>query len=240
MSFRFFFIALAFFLLLPGAISAQSQDVAIVAEPISSAPPLYPGKPLVPLEGSVRVVAVADLKNASRKQIDPNSLVYAWTVDGTKILDSSGIWKEAIIVAPPLQYRVRDVSVSVMNSDGSFVGGATLSLSPMEPLVRIYENDPLLGIRYDRALSDRYAIAVESTLYAAPFSLPTARGAPLLRWFLNSATVQTGNSITLRPTGSGSGSASLSIIASAGSYTTATTNLSLTFGTKPGLNIFDL
>ncbi|MFA6414415.1 MAG: hypothetical protein WCV89_00260, partial [Candidatus Paceibacterota bacterium] len=49
----------------------QPQDVAIIAEPISSLPPLYRGKSLVPLEGSVRVVAVANLKNASGKTVDP-------------------------------------------------------------------------------------------------------------------------------------------------------------------------
>ena len=103
------------------------------------------------------------------------------------------------------------------------------------------ENDSLLGIRYDRALSNHYAIAgAESTLYAAPFSFPTTNGVPLLQWFLNGATAQTGNSITLRPTGSGEGDASLSLVASAGAYTTATANLSLSFGSKPGSNFFGL
>lgn len=219
----------------------QPQDVALIAEPISSAPPLYPGKPLVPLEGSVRVVAVANLKNASGKSLDPSSLSYAWTVDGTQIANSSGIGKETIIVASPLQYRARDVSVAVRSSDGSLVGGASLSLSPREPSVRIYENDPLLGIRYDHALSNSYTITgAESTLYAAPFSLPTTNGAPLIQWFLNGAAAQTGNSITLRPTGSGQGSASLSLVASAGQYTTATMNLSLSFGGPTSTNFFGL
>lgn len=222
-------------------LSIQPQEVALIAEPISSAPPLYPGKPLVPLEGSVRVVAVANLKNASGKSLEPATLAYSWTVDGVQIANSSGIGKEAIMVASPLQYRERTVSVVVMSANGSLVGGASLSLSPLEPSVQIYENDPLLGILYDHALSGGYTIAgAESTLYAAPFSLPTTSGAPLIRWFLNGNAAQTGSSITLRPTGSGEGSASLSLVASAGSYTTATTNLSLSFGAKPGSNFFGL
>lgn len=222
-------------------LSIQPEDVALVAEPISSAPPLYPGKSLVPLEGDVRVVAVANLKNAKGSSLDPATLSYAWTVDDTQIANSSGIGKESLIVASPLQYRVRNVSVAVMSQDGALVGGASFTLTPEEPLVRIYENDPLLGILYDHALLDSYAITdAESTLYAAPFSLPTTAGAPLLQWFLNGSVAQTGNSITLRPSGSGQGSASLSLVASAGESTTATANLSLSFGATSGSNLFGL
>ncbi|MBU6388779.1 hypothetical protein KGQ72_02820 [Patescibacteria group bacterium] len=219
----------------------QPQDVSLIAEPISSAPPLYPGKSLVPLEGSVRVVALASLKNADGTALNPSTLSYSWTVDGMQIANSSGIGKTALMVASPLQYRSRDVSVAVQSQDGSLVGGATLSLTALDPSVRIYENDPLLGIRFDHALSNGYAITgAESTLYAAPFSLPTTNGDPLIQWFLNGTAAQTGSSITLRPTGSGQGTASLSLVASAGTLARATASLSLIFGAKPGANFFGL
>lgn len=222
-------------------LSIQPQDVALIAEPISSSPPLYPGKSSVPLEGDVRVVAVANFRNAGGQVLNPAALSYSWTVDDTKIADSSGIGKEAIMVASPLQYRARNVSVAVMNQDGSLVGGASLSLMPLDPSVRIYENDPLLGIRFDRALSNAYAISgSEATLYAAPFSFPTTSSAPFLQWFLNGSAAQTGNFITLRPTGSGQGNASLSLVSSSGTFTTATANLSLSFGETPSFNLFGL
>jgi len=222
-------------------ISIQPQDVVLIAEPISSSPPLYPGKSLVPLDGSVRVVAMANLKSANGESPRPSSYSYSWTVDGMQIANSSGVGKSTIIVASPLQYRVRDVSVAVMSSDGSQVGGAELSLTSMEPSVRIYENDSLLGIRYDRALSGSYSINnTEATLYAAPFSLPTTKGTPTIQWFLNGDTVQTGNLITLRPAGSGRGNASLSLVISTGNYERTTANLSILFGEKPSTNFFGL
>lgn len=219
----------------------QPQDVVLIAEPISSTHVLYPGKPLVPLEGDVRIVAVANLRGATGKMVNPSLLSYSWTVDDTRIANSSGIGKSAIIVASPLQYRARDVSVSIMNLDGSLVGGAVLTLAPQEPSVRIYANDPLLGIRFDHALSGSYTIqGSEATLFAVPFSLPTTGGSPLLQWFLNGVTAQTGSSITLRPTGDGQGSASLSLTASTGTNTPATTNLSLIFGATKSTNFFGL
>jgi len=222
-------------------LAIRPQDVALVVEPLSSVPPLYPGKPSVPLEGSVRVVAVANLKNESGVSLSPSALSYSWTVDGTQIASASGIGKATIIVASPLQYRTREISLAVASTDGRLVGGASVSLTAREPSILLYENDALLGIRFDRALSGKYAIAdAESTLYAAPFSFPTVRGAPLLQWFLNGSAAQTGSSITLRPTGDGAGQASLSVVASSGDYTTAMANLSLSFGDKPSTNFFGL
>lgn len=218
----------------------QPQDVVLIAEPISSAPALYKGKPSVPLEGDTRIVAVANLKDATGKTIDPATLSYAWTVDDTQIANSSGIGKSVIMVASPLQYRSRTVSVVVQSQSGSLVGGAKLTLAPKEPSVRIYESDPLLGIRFDRALAGQYAIAAESTLFAVPFSFARANGGPRIQWFLNGEAAQTGSSITLRPSGSGQGTAALSLTVSKGAAIEALANLSLSFGTKPSTNFFGL
>ncbi len=222
-------------------LSIRPQDVALIAEPVSSAPLLYRGKSSIPLDGNVRVVAVANLKSASGSALNPNSLSYAWTVDGAEIANVSGIGKSAIMVASPLQYRARDVSVTVMSTDGRYVGGASLSLTAREPSVRLYENDPLLGIRFDRALSGAYSITgAESAFYAAAFSLPTTQGTPLFQWFLDGGAVQTGNAITLRPSGSGQGRALLSLVVSSGDYAKATAALSLSFGEATGFNFFGL
>ena len=222
-------------------VSVQPQDVVLIVEPVSSAPPLYPGKPLVPLEGSVRVVAMANLKNAAGTPLNPSALSYSWTVDTTQVASASGIGKATILVASPLQYRARTVSVAITSADGTLVGGASLSLSPEEPSLRIYENDPLLGIRFDRALPNVYSITgAEVSLYAAAFSLPTTYGAPFLQWFLDGDLVQTGSSITLRPTGSGRGTASLSLTAAAGQYTTASADLGLSFGAAKSSTFFGL
>lgn len=223
------------------SLTIQPQDVVLIAEPLSSAPVLYPGKPLVPLEGNTRIVAVANVADAAGKVLDPATLSYSWTVDGVQIANSSGIGKSAVIVASPLQYRDRTVSVVVQSQVGTLVGGAELSLAPQEPSVRLYENDPLLGIRFEHALSATYAInGTEASLYAAPFSLSLQGGMPLIQWFLNGTAAQTGSLLTLRPTGSGQGNASLSLTAGAGASTMATANLSISFGAKPSTNIFGL
>jgi hypothetical protein len=219
----------------------QPQDVALIAEPIASTHALYLGKPLVPLEGSTRIVAVANMRDAGGKIVSPSALSYSWTVDGTSIANSSGIGKMTVIVASPLRYRGRTVSVAIRSQDGALVGGAETSLSPVESAVRIYASDPLLGINFDRALSGGYTIqGAEASFFAVPFSLPLVGGKPAISWFLNGSAAQSGSSLTLRPAGSGEGTATLSLTASANDATQATTNLSLSFGAKQGSNFFGL
>lgn len=220
----------------------QPEDVTLIAEPLASVPPLYPGKPHVPLEGDTRIVALANFADASGKTIDPANLSYTWTVDGAEIANSSGIGKQAVIVASPIQYRMREVSVIVQSQLGNLVGQASLSLDPKEPDVRLYRNDPLLGIRFEHALTGSYAISgTEASLFAAPFSLPLTAGSPILQWFLNGEKAQTGSLITLRPTGNGQGRASLTLTGTArgDSLVESDTNLSLLFGTKQ-TNFFGL
>lgn len=220
----------------------QPQEVSLIAEPLASVPALYPGKPLVPLQGNTRIVAIANFADASGKTIDPATLSYLWTVEGAEIANASGIGKQSVIVASPLQYRIRPISVLVQSQMGNLVGQASLSLSPQEPSIRLYESDPLLGVRFGRALSKTYTIrGTETSIYAAPFSIPLFQGPPALQWFLNGTKAQTGSLITLRPTGNGQGNASLSVTASGPKDTLseANTSLSLIFG-KSSSNFFGL
>lgn len=223
------------------ALSIRPQDVALIAEPVASAPPLYPGEPLIPLGGEVRVVAVANLVGRTGKPLDPTTLSYSWTIDGTAIANASGVGKDVIMVTSPLQYRGRSVSLVVQSTDGSVSGGASLSLIAQEPTIRIYENNPLLGILYDHALSGPYTITgAETSFYGAPYSFPITNGAPSLQWFLNGTEAETGNSITLRPTGSGQGNASLSFVGSSGAFVKAVADLSVIFGSNSSGSLFGL
>jgi hypothetical protein len=222
-------------------LAIEPQDVMIVAEPLSYAPPLYPGKPAVPLEGNVRLVALASLRSGAGTAGNPSTYGYVWTIDGIEQIDSSGIGRSSIIVPSPLEYRSSKVSVVVTNPGTGVTGTDELTYTALDPIVRIYENDPLLGIRFDHALPGGYAInGAEATLFAAPFWLPTTSGAPAVQWFLNGNAVQTGNSVTLRPAGSGQGSASLSLTASSGQFANTTASLGLSFGTSQSSNFLGL
>lgn len=217
-------------------LSVHPAGVALIQEPQSSAPPLYMGKPLVPQAGSVRLVAVADFRTSTGKPIDPATLAYTWSQDDTTLQSYSGVGKSSYMAKVPLQYRAAKFSVKVSTQDGSQAGGATVSLMSQQPTARIYENDPLLGIRFDRALGGTFTITnAEESFYGAPYSFSITNALPTLSWFLNGDAAETGSVVTLRPSGSGKGTASLSLVANNDStLENASAGLSLIFGASSG------
>ncbi len=224
------------------SLSFLAGDVALVVEPRSSAPPLYPGKPLVPSSGSVRVVAVTDFRTAAGVSIAPSSLSYTWTIDDAVFQNSSGLGKDSVVATVPLQYRSRAVSVVVKTADGTQVGGKTVRISGNAPSVRMYENDPLLGTRFERALSGTFSLAgSEVSFFGVPYSFGSEGGPPSMSWLLNGSAAQSGHTLTLRPQGAGQGTASVSFSASkAATSENATAGLIISFGKSSGGGLFGL
>ena len=218
--------------LLPGA-------VALVEEPIASAPALYRGLPLPPDGGSIRLVAVPDFETAPGARLAESALSYTWSQDGTTLESASGIGKQAIVVDAPLPYRGSKVSVSISSPDGRVTGAASIALSSQQPTVRVYADDPLQGILFDHALGGSVAVGSESTFIAVPYSFALDAGLPQINWFLSGSAAQQGALITVRPTGSGQGSATLTATASgSGTRSSAASSLTLTFGS--GSSLFGL
>ncbi len=222
------------------SVLVQPEDVSMVVEPLSLTPPLYKGGAITPLGGNVRAVVIANLRKANGVQLNPSTLSYSWVVDGVRIANSSGIGRNTILVASPLQYRDRSISVTVQSQDGTLVGGDSSVFYANKPTIRIYKKDPLLGIRFDQALYGTFVVGnTESSLYAVPFFMPLTTK-PLIEWFLDGSKAQQGNTITLRPTGRGKGLASLSLTASTNTNISTSANLSLSFGSTQQTNFFGL
>lgn len=208
-------------------------DVSIVVEPLASTHPLYSGQPQVPPGGSVRLVAIADLRSGATTRLDPDTLSYTWVVDGTTLIKESGIGRRSVVLPAPLPYRSQAISVKVVSPGGTVTGGDNFTLSTGAPTLRLYAQDPLQGILFDRTIDSAYTLkGSEMTFVAIPFSLPLTT-ANLVRWSLNNNIVQDGPTITVRPEGVGQGSATLTAVAAAG-IETLTSSFTLTFGERSG------
>jgi len=219
------------------SLTIHPADVALLVEPQSTTHPFYEGAPLIASEGRVRVVALPDLRTSSGDPIPPSSLVYTWK-NGDQILqDQSGIGKSVLTAVAPVRYRDTTLSLTVATQNSSVVAYAQTAIAPTDPFVRMYENDPLLGPRFENALSNSVALTdSEKTYRAVPYFFASI---PSISWQVNGAPSQSGQDITVRPTGSGKGTALLGVSASA-SGQLANTSLSVQFGVSQSTGIFGL
>jgi hypothetical protein len=211
------------------SLSVRPADVALIVEPTSTTHPFYEGASLLGSEGRLRIIAVPDLRTSGGAQIPASSLVYTWKNGGQILQSSSGIGKSVLSATAPVRYRDTTITLTVTSQDSSVVGQAAVLISPRDPLVRIYENDPLLGPRFDTALPSSVTLNdSEATYRAVPYYFTTT---PTLTWDMNGTPSQTGQDITVRPSGAGKGTAVLGVTASSGALgQTASNRLSITFG----------
>jgi len=209
------------------------SDVELIAEPQTATHVLYQGAPLVASQSSVRLVALADLRGTSGR-IDPKTLVYDWKIGDQQLIPQSGIGQSVLVVTAPVRYRDADVSVTVSAPDNSVTGAADIGLTPADPIVRIYENDPLLGPRFDTALSSTYAMHdTEASFLAVPYYFSAA---PALAWTIGGTPSGQGPVVTVKSSGAGQGSAALSVTATGSdALESAVANLVVSFtGTQSG------
>ncbi len=220
-------------------ISLRPASVALVVEPVSTTHPFYAGASLVPSEGSVRLIAVPDLRTSAGKAIDPSTLEYTWKLGDQQLDSSSGIGQSVLTATAPQRYRDAIVSVVVQSQDGSLVAEADTTISPVDPISQIYVDDPLLGPLFDTALSDSFTMQnSEDTFLGVPYYFSSKPG---LSWVMNGTDSGTDADITVRSTGTGTGTAVLNFTAN-GSGTTESANstVSVLFGKKSSIGIFGL
>lgn len=217
----------------------RPADVALIVEPSSTEHPFYRGASLVSSEGTVRLIALPDLRTTAGAPIPASSLVYTWK-NGNQVLQaSSGIGKSVLTATAPVRFRDATISVTVASADSSIVAQASTLIAPVAPVVRIYQNDPLLGPLFNYALPKTISMSdEEETFRAVPYYFSAT---PSLDWSVNGTQSQAGKDITVRSNGSGSGTALLGFTAKQAS-TNLLANVSMTvqFGAKKSLGIFGL
>ncbi|MBI5138842.1 MAG: hypothetical protein HZA95_03535 [Candidatus Vogelbacteria bacterium] len=199
--------------------SINPASVSIVWETDSYTPDFYDGKPL-PTEGSnVRFIAVPEMYEPNGRKLTPSELYFEWSHEFEKDSAMSGYNKDVYPYEFLNTLREDNFSVRVRNLDGSIVADTATYLEAIDPEMYFYEDSPLRGTIFSRAVSGEYNMGSrEITLRAEPYFLPLDNKSRLVNgifdWEIDGklATPSSGDrsAITLRQDKAGSGSADLS------------------------------
>lgn len=217
----------------------RPAEVSLVLEPVSTTHPFYQGGALVGSEGAVRLVALADMRTAPGTRIPESELVYTWRLGNRVLTDASGLGKSTLRATAPVRYRNADITVTVTSRDSSLVGEARTLVSAVDPVSRIYRNDPLLGPLFDSALTGRFSMSdTEATFRGVGyfFAVP-----PTFAWTVNGSSNGTDKDLTVRATGNGRGTARLGFTATeTQSRRSADTGVTVDFGAERGFGFFGI
>lgn len=163
--------------------------VDLIVEPTSYVPPFYKGEAIFTTQGTVRVVAIPNVL-VNGKQASAKSLIFDWQENGSSLQSESGLGADSISVSGSVPIRDLNVSVSVLDASGNILAGSSKILSPADPQVLVYENNPLYGILFNKAVTGNYYLGqrTELDLIAKPyfFDLGSDSGSDsTYKWLVN-------------------------------------------------------
>ncbi|MFM2357538.1 MAG: hypothetical protein RJA61_275 [Candidatus Parcubacteria bacterium] len=186
--------------LIEQSLTIQSAEIEMFFEADSYTPPFYKGKALYTHQGLARIVALPRFVNSEGVRINPKNLIYTWKKDGVVLQDSSGFGKQTLSLSGSLIVRPSNMEVEVSNLDGSIKSVSRRVLRSTEAEVLVYEESPLYGIRFSKAIENSLDLTqAETTLVAVPYFFSISK--PLqasYSWLMNSQSVGGSDSVTFR------------------------------------------
>ncbi|MEI8339305.1 MAG: hypothetical protein WCF94_01435 [bacterium] len=154
---------------LSGAVSFSLGSVALIWESNSYVSPFYKGKKLSAQGATFKVIAVPEI-TTNGKSVSSGNLIYNWYQNDNLISDKSGYGKN--IFSNYDNTYVLDgntIKVKVLSPGGALAMTGTTFIPHTKPMILFYENDPSLGLLYNRELSDKKIVEQTSKIDAEPF-----------------------------------------------------------------------
>ncbi|RJQ34929.1 hypothetical protein C4556_01465 [Candidatus Parcubacteria bacterium] len=189
----------------------RPTEVDLLWEADSYVPPFYNGRALPSPGSNVRLFAIPRFQRAGASStVSPDELIYTWKKNGRVVQAVSGRGKHTVVMESPVLFGTDTVSVEARTSDGVLRGSTSVRIASVEPVLSLYENHPVFGILYHRALQDGSVVSeTEAVFTAVPYFVPARtpdNSALVYEWSINGTPIANDprhpSSITINAEGS--------------------------------------
>lgn len=130
----------------------RPTEVALLWSADSYAPPFFRGRTLPGSNATIRAYALARLTRANASLVPESDIVYTWYRNDTELVALSGRGKSSITIDGPSLFGADTIRVEVSSVDRSLRGAASARIPAVDTILTLYENHPLFGILYHRAI----------------------------------------------------------------------------------------
>lgn len=159
----------------------------------SYTPPFYRGRALPSAGTDLIVQALAHFKRPDGTFAPDSDITYTWKRDTEVLGDISGRGRSSAVIPVMHLFTNDTITVDAVSSDGILSGEASITAPSKEPVLDLYEDHPLYGVLYNRALgSSSFVSESEMAFVAIPYfaqaGSPNDPGLSYL-WSVNDARV---------------------------------------------------
>lgn len=149
-------------------------DVDILWQANTYTPPFYKGKALFTPEANVTFIALPNILIGG-KRVDPTDIVYNWKVDRTVDGENSGFGKSSYDYTGSILLKPVLIQAEVYAAaNNAFKGLNGFQLTHVFPQALVYEDNPIYGVLFNKALRNQYTIKDDEVhLSIAPYFFST-------------------------------------------------------------------
>lgn len=148
--------------------TVRPTEVDLLWESDSYSPPYFRGRTLSGTNATIRAQAVVRFIRADGSTIPEEDIIYSWYKGTTRILSGRG--KSSMITTGPSLFGNETLAVAAESADGLYHGRASVNITGVDPNIELYENHPLFGVLYHRALlNDATTLESELRVSAVPY-----------------------------------------------------------------------
>lgn len=169
-------------------------ELDLLVDSDSYTPPFYRGRPLASAGTNLYLQALPRFRRAGIS-IPASALTYTWRRNGMVLGNISGLGRSTANLPVEHLFGIDTISVEVRSVDGVLSHTSSVSFSSRDPILTLYQDHPLYGIMYHRALGPSTFIPeTEMTFTAMPlFAQATSVYDPALHfvWHVNDTEVPT-------------------------------------------------
>lgn len=160
-------------------ISAQTDilptAIDLLYESDSYTPPFYGGRALPSAGSSVRLHAITHFVKSDGSTVASRDIEYTWKRNDRVLSSQSGLGRASITVDAPHLFGTDSISVEAVSKDGTYAGSASVTIPSVEPVLRLYLDHPLYGLRLDQAVASTTVITDREMTFAVIPYFVTAR-----------------------------------------------------------------
>jgi hypothetical protein len=144
-------------------------SVDLIYEANTYTPPFYRGRSLFTYQSTVTVAALATIIEEGIR-LPKNRIIYNWYRDGEILRDFSGVGRDSLRLTGNFIGRPFNISVIAESVNSDIKAERRISINPTNPQVLLYENNPVQGSIFERALTGVFNFDREEVgITAVPF-----------------------------------------------------------------------
>lgn len=150
--------------------SIRVSDATILWEGKTYTPVFFAGRALYTPGSEVTFSALPLVTDTSKHFYNKDDLIYVWRIKGNSMPLASGKGKHTVTLINKNEFLPFEIYLEIKDPQGNMRVSKKLSVPVSQPELQLYEDSPIVGIYYGRALGATFGVySGESTVIAEPY-----------------------------------------------------------------------